>query len=120
MDYKHLEFKDRDDVVVANLRLGTILDQSLIERIGAELQAAVLEAAATRKLVLNFQQVQFMSSAMLGKLVLLQKKCKTDKVALKLCGISPNVMEVFTITKLNKLFEIVKDETTAVGGFGLK
>jgi anti-anti-sigma regulatory factor len=57
---------------------------------------------------------------MLGKLVLLQKKCKSDKVALKLCGISPNVMEVFTITKLNKLFEIVKDESTAVGGFGLK
>jgi anti-sigma B factor antagonist len=57
---------------------------------------------------------------MLGKLVLLQKKCKTDKITLKLCGISVNVMEVFTITKLNKLFEIVKDETSAVGSFGLK
>ena len=120
MDYKHLDFKDRDDVVVANLKLGTILDQSLIERIGTELQAAALEAAGTRKLVLNFQQVQFMSSAMLGKLVLLQKKCKGDKIVLKFCGISPNVMEVFTITKLNKLFEIVKDETTAVGSFGIK
>jgi anti-sigma B factor antagonist len=120
MDYKHLEFKDRDNVVVANLKVGTILDQSLIERIGAELQAAALEAAATRKLVLNFQQVQFMSSAMLGKLVLLQKKCKNDKIVLKMCNISANVMEVFTITKLNKLFDIVKDESTAVGAFGIK
>jgi anti-anti-sigma regulatory factor len=44
-----------------------------------------------------------MSSAMITKLVMLNKGCKAQGVKLKLCEVSPNVMEVFKITKLNKL-----------------
>jgi hypothetical protein len=59
--------------------------------------------APSKKLVLNFKGVQFMSSAMIGKLVLLNKKAKADEIHLKLCDISPNVLEVFKITRLNKV-----------------
>ena len=58
-----------------------------------------------------------MSSAMIGKLVLLNKKAKTDNVALKFCAISANVLEVFKITRLNKVFEIYADEEKAVKSF---
>lgn len=117
MGYSQLDLKDRDEVVVAYLKAGSILDQTLIETVGKELMAAAYEAAGMRKLLINFQQVQYMSSAMLGKLVHLQKKCKDDKIKLKFCNISDNVTEVFKITRLDRLFDIQRDEASAIAAF---
>ncbi len=118
MEYSHLDLKDRRDVVVAYVKTGSILEQTMIEKIGTELQGAALEASGVRKLLLNFQAVQFMSSAMLGKLVLLHKRCKADKIKLKFCSITSSVMEVFEITRLTKIFDIQKDEAAALESFG--
>ena len=74
-------------------------------------------AAQSKKLLLNFQGVQFMSSAMIGKLVLLNKKAKTSEIDLKFCTISANVHEVFKITRLNKVFKIYPDEEKALKAF---
>ena len=68
-------------------------------------------------MILDFRNVQFMSSSMLGKLVQLQKKCKEFKVHLKLSAISPDIRQVFKITKLDKLFEIETDEVAARKAF---
>ena len=40
--------------------------------------------------------------------------------ALKFCEVSPNVMEVFKITKLNKLFDIQDGEEKAIASFDKK
>ena len=87
-----------------------ILDEARIQQIGKELMEMAASASESKKMLLNFQGVQFMSSAMIGKLVLLNKKCKKDEVTLKLCHISSNVLEVFKITRLNKVFDIYADE----------
>ena len=67
---------------------------------------------------MNFKNVSFMSSAMIGKLVLFGKKCKTAKVKLRLCCINDNVDEVFKLMKLNKVFAIDKDEETSMKKIG--
>ena len=54
---------------------------------------------------------------MLGKLIQLNKRCKNDKIKLKLCSISKNPLDVFKITKLDKMFEIHKDAPGAVASF---
>ena len=43
---------------------------------------------AEKKLLLDFTGVSFMSSAMIGKLVLLHKKCKSAEILMKVCNIS--------------------------------
>ena len=96
-----------------------ILDSQRIEQVGRELQETV-PLAIQKKLLLNFRGVSFMSSAMITKLVLLNKTCKTQEVALKFCEVSPNVLEVFKITKLNKLFDIQGDEAKALTSFDKK
>lgn len=55
-----------------------------------------------------------MSSAMIGKLVLFGKKCKEAKVKLRLCTIGENVEEVFKLMRLNKVFDIDKNEETSI------
>jgi anti-sigma B factor antagonist len=118
LTYSHLRLQDIDEVVVVNFQAGSIIDQGLIDQIGHELSEVALEAAGSRKLLVNFTGVKFMASAMLGKLLPLHKKCKNDKIKLKLCNISPNLMEVFKITNLNKVFEICATEADAIAAFG--
>jgi anti-anti-sigma factor len=48
----------------------------------------------------------------------LHKQCKQDKIKLKLCNISPNILEVFQITGLTKLLEIYPDGVRAIEAFG--
>ncbi len=115
--YKHLRLEDRGEVVMVHFQSSSILDQSIIDQIGAELGEVALEAAGNRKLLVNFQGVKFMASAMLGKLLPLNKRCKADKIKLKLCNISPNLMEVFKITNLTKVFEICGSESDALAAF---
>ncbi len=117
MNYTHLRLQDQGEVLIVYFQNGTLTDQTVIEQIGNELNDVALEASGNRKLIVNFQGVKFMSSAMLGKLLPLHKRCKNDKIRLKMCNISPNLMEVFKITNLTKLFDISNTESEAVASF---
>jgi anti-anti-sigma factor len=109
----------KEEVVVVYFTDGKILDSQRIEMIGKELQSAVPQAIH-KKMVLNFRGVSFMSSAMITKLVMVNKACKAQGVTLKFCEVSQNVMEVFKITKLNKLFDIQATEEKAIASFDKK
>ena len=115
--YTYIDLKDVGDVLGVSFKQSSILDQRTIDEIGRELEQAELEAAANRKLLVSFQGVDFMSSAMLGKLVQLHKRCKADKIKLKLCSIANNPLDVFKITRLDKLFEIHPDANAALAKF---
>ena len=114
-----LETREEENVLVVKFTKAKILDEPTIEQIGKELNEAIGKAPEA-KIVLNFAGVSFMSSAMIGKLVSFNNKCKTSDVKLKLCSISDNVMEVFKITRLNKVFDIQKTEEKAIASFEKK
>jgi anti-sigma B factor antagonist len=114
------QFKgENEDVLVVSFESARILDDATIQRIGQDLLTLAGEAREGR-MVLNFGAVKFMSSAMIGKIILLHKKCKADNITLKLCSISNEVMEVFKLMRLNKLLEIHDEESKAVASFDKK
>ncbi len=110
---------ENGDILVIYFTEAKILDEAKIAQIGKELMDQVGEATAG-KMVLNFSAISFMSSAMIGKIILLNKKCKTNEVKLKLCNISDNVMEVFKLMRLNKILEIYNDEEKAIASYTKK
>ncbi|MBP85377.1 MAG: anti-anti-sigma factor [Planctomycetaceae bacterium] len=112
-----LTSREEEDVLVVSFTDAKILDEARIQQIGKEMMEMAAAAETNKKLLVNFQGVQFMSSAMIGKLVLLNKKSKAATVDLKFCSITPNVLEVFKITRLNKVFKIVADEEKALKDF---
>ena len=114
-----LKSREEEDILIVSFTDSKILDDARIQQLGKELVDKAAHAQGA-KMVLNFETVSFMSSAMIGKLVLLSKKCKQDKVDLKLSNISPNVQEVFKLMKLNKIFDIQKDEEKAIKSFDKK
>lgn len=114
-----LNTEEIDGVLVVAFTDTKILDEAKIQQIGSELMECAV-TAGDNKLLLDFDSVSFMSSAMIGKLVLLHKKCKASDVTLKVCNISDNVMEVFKITRLHKVFDIHKDREKALKSFDKK
>ena len=115
-DNQRVRVSDTGDVTVVHFLDRKILDEVNIQELGQELFSLV-EKENRKKLVLNFSSVEFLSSAALGKLITLLKKCKTNGSALKLSNIRPEIYEVFAITKLNKLFDIKEDQADAVKSF---
>lgn len=95
---------------------GRLVNDATLRQAGQELEK-VMNKAEGAKMLINFERVKFMASAMLGQLVSLQKKCKAAKVDLKLCSICPEIMEVFTLTRLNNVFDIQENEARALAAF---
>ena len=114
--YRHLVINQVGDATVVHLRDARITDDANIQELGQELFHMV-EVEKHRKLVLNFAGVDFLSSAALGKLITLEKRVKAHSGQMKLCSIRPQIHEVFVITKLDRLFDIRKDEADALATF---
>ncbi len=104
------------DVVVIYFKDAKILDEVQILKISEELMNIATKACGG-KLLLAFNEVEYLSSAVLGKLMALHKKCKADKTNLKMCELSPTILEVFKITKLNKIFSIYPTEDKAIAAY---
>jgi anti-sigma B factor antagonist len=114
--YRRIEVGEAGDVSVVRFIDRKILDEAAIGELGEELFALV-EKEKRAALLLNFADVEFLSSAALGKLITLDKKVKAAGGKLKLCNIRPQIYEVFAITKLNNLFVIKEDEADALAAF---
>ncbi len=95
-----------------------IVDSASIEQLGEELNALVLVDKKTI-ILLNFEGVEFMSSAALNKLISVNSKLKTAQGRLKLCNLRAEIKEVFTITRLDRVFDIRKTEPEAIEAFKL-
>jgi anti-sigma B factor antagonist len=113
---RRLEVEDIGDVTVVNFVDRRILDEQNIQIIGEQLFSLVDEVGR-RKILLNFGNVEFLSSAALGKLIALHKKLQAVGGRLILCNIDQEIYEVFEITRLDKFFTIQKEEQAALQAF---
>lgn len=103
------------EVAVATLMDRKVIDEGNIQLLGNELFALV-EVEGRRKLIVDFSQVEYYSSAALGKLITLDKKMKAAKGQLRFCSIRSEIYEVLVITRLNKVFDIRDTREQALNG----
>ena len=82
-----------------------ILDEANIQAISDEI-SGLIEHATTPNLLINFANVDHLSSAALGALITINNKTNEKNGTLRLANIDPQIYEVFVITRLNKLFNI--------------
>lgn len=93
-----------------------ILEEASIQQIGDEINALIL-ASSNPKILLNFENVEHLSSAALGTLITINNSVKKQGGQLRLSNIDSQIYEVFVITKLNKLFVIYEDNASAQASF---
>jgi anti-sigma B factor antagonist len=114
--HRRIDVSKVGDVTVVKFIDKKILDEASIQELGLEL-FGLIEQLNRKSILLNFTGVEFLSSAALGKLITLDRKVKAAKGRLKMCNIRPEIFEVFQITKLNKVFDIRKEEAEAIAAF---
>jgi len=93
----------------------TILREAEVQK----LEEAFLELAGEpqTRIVLSFKGVENLSSSALTAFINLYKRVRTGGGAMRLCNISPKILEVFLITGVNKLFQIYNTEIEALASF---
>jgi anti-sigma B factor antagonist len=114
--HRRLELKDMDDVTVASFTDHYLLDAQQIQTIGDQL-GSLVDEQGRRKLVLNFGNVQDISSLAIGMLVTLDKKLRAAGGKLVLCQIDAQIREVMTLFRLDEVFAIRGDEQEALKAF---
>ena len=90
-----IKWRKRDEAIVVTFAIVEIIDEAVIQQIGSKLLESVTVAEETKKLIIDFERVQLISSAILGKFVLLNKKAKAQAIELTFSNMSPSVAEVF-------------------------
>ena len=114
--WQRLDVSQIGDVTVVRFRDRRFNDDPRVQEMARELLQLV-EQEGHKKLLLNFSSVGTLSSAALGKLIMLDEKAKARGGVLKLSNISPELYEGFTSTKLDRLFDIETDQARALATF---
>jgi anti-sigma B factor antagonist len=83
-----------------------ILEEKDIKALQDSILPIIESASGQINLVLDFGNVRFLSSAVLGLLIRISKRIYECEGQLKLCNISPKIYEIFKITRLTKTFDI--------------
>jgi anti-sigma B factor antagonist len=116
--YRRISVVDDAGVSIVQFVDKKIVDSATIEQLGEELNS--LETVEKRNmLLLNFEGVEFMSSAALNKLISLNSKVKAAAGRLKLCSLRKEIKEVFVITRLDRVFDLRKSVEDAMESFKL-
>ncbi len=92
-----------------------ILEEMDILALQETIMSVIESASGGINLILDFGNVRFLSSAVLGLLIRISKRVYEQDGQLKLCNINPKIYEVFKITRLTKTFDIYKDIESATG-----
>lgn len=108
--------RQQNDILVIYILDTSLVDLTRIENLSSELVQLVQEGDAA-KLILNLQNVRFMSSTMIGKLIHFAKKCKTAKRTLRICGANKDLGQVFQLMALDKEWNIDPDEVTSLAKY---
>jgi anti-sigma B factor antagonist len=109
-------YTDGEDVALATSLRGTYADRDAITAMFKELCDRV-QGGAFRNLVLNGNQLEYVSSATLGKLMTLSRLVNQAKGRLKLCCLEPQFHDILRTTRLNEVFEIFETEEAALASF---
>ena len=110
-----IQVADRDGVALVRIRSSAILSEAEVEAFGEAL--AALAEMPVRRIVVSFLGVHHLTSLVLGALIRMKKLLAESGGDLRLADIEPHVYEMFTITRLDRMFRIFERGDEAVASF---
>ena len=103
-----IEFQVRGRVTLATVRSSSVLSMINVVKFGEDVLAYV-GAHPGVNLLLNFEHVDYLSSAVLTELLRVKAAIDASKGKLRLCAVSPVIQKAFEITNLDTFFVIHAD-----------
>ncbi len=100
-----LQIHEDDGLIEARLMMDAIVDEANIQSLDRELKA-VIDGRERPLIVVNFGNVRHLSSSALGTLISFNSAVQDREGQLRLAEINGTILEVFKITKLDRIFVI--------------
>jgi anti-sigma B factor antagonist len=97
-----------ENSIIATFTDEKILEEKDIKALQESIMS-VIEEGQRINLILDFCNVRYLSSAVLGLLIRISKRIYECDGQLRLCNINPRIFEIFKITRLTKIFDIYPD-----------
>ena len=103
-----------DKFTVIEFKSPSLMDPLELEQLGQQLYRLVDEEDR-RKVILDFEKVQYLSSQAIGIVLTMNKKLGALKNSkLVLCGVGPRLMELLKITRLDRLLTVKPTQREAL------
>jgi anti-sigma B factor antagonist len=99
--------------LVVRFRRSRVIESDHIQETRDELMSLV---CPERLLLVDFTNVEYLSSPVIGALLGTQRELKKVAGTISLCGLSPQLDELFRVLRLDRSFEIYTDLESALGG----
>jgi anti-sigma B factor antagonist len=94
-----------------------LFDERTVRDVADQIAASLPNDGSPIQIVLDFTNVALISSSLLSKLILLQRRVDASHGKLRLCEMSNVVHSVFKTSNLDRLFAIDRDQPTALSHF---
>jgi anti-anti-sigma factor len=103
----------RDNAVIARAQK-KLLDDDELKTLTQLVDKAASDETGTSLVVLDLSPVRIVPSLALGLLVQMSQRCRARQQRLKLAGVQPQVRQVFSVTRLDRLFEFAETVEAAL------
>lgn len=111
-----LRIRKESDVTVVEFLDRHLLDEANIAQFSEDVGALVNDETSP-KVLISFANVEHLSSAVLSALITIHNRIKSKDGQLRLSDINEQILEVFHITQLDRLFHIHKGADDALESF---
>lgn len=109
---RYFSVAEHGDVAVVTFSMTHISDEDNIEDLGHEL-FGLAEQFGCRKILLNMNGVEYVTSSVIGKLITLHRKLHRSEGQLVISDLSPGVSEVLQAARLMSYFKVVGSQAEA-------
>ena len=115
-DFECIELDNVNKVFVIKFKDQKVMDPARIETMGKELMSLV-DGDDSEKMLINFDNVSFFSSAAINKLIVLEKRIRAQGGQIRLSNLRPEVRDLFSYTNLDSMFQIKDEQDEALASF---
>ncbi len=99
-----IDLQKLDDVLVVSLATETKLNAALAQQF--KIEVGKLIDSPKMKIVINLASVEYIDSSGFGALLSILRTTKNNSSQLKLCNITPQVLELVKLLQLHTVFDI--------------
>jgi anti-sigma B factor antagonist len=112
-----IQVHDVDGVKVVRFNDRQLFDERTVREVAEQIAISLPNDGTPIRLVLDFSDVSLISSTLLSKLILIQRRVDASRGKLRLCELSPVLQQVFRTSNLDRLFTIDRDQRTSLEAF---
>jgi anti-sigma B factor antagonist len=109
-----IQLNDVAGIKIVRFNDQQLFDERTVREASEQISINLPSDGTPIRLVLDFSEVNLISSSALSKLILIQRRVDATRGKMRLCELSPILQQVFRTSNLDRLFAIDRDQRTSL------